>query len=68
MTDSLAIGLATGMLFGPVGGLCAGIITYMEYSSRIFPRAAAVRDAAQAGLFAFFVMMALGALVGALMP
>jgi hypothetical protein len=51
--------LAIGGIFAPLGGLCAGIITYSEYASHRLPKGRALQEALRSGLLATGVLVTL---------
>ncbi len=55
-----------GVLFAPLGGLTAAIITFAEYRQHI-PKRAAITEALRTGLFATVVLTAITAAFGWLM-
>ena len=60
----MKLGLALGVLFGPVAGLMAFLITYQEYRHHYSSPGPARREALRAGLFATAVFLALLSLAG----
>lgn len=67
LNSSFGFALTVGVLFAPLGGLTAAIITYMEYSQHRLPQGRALREALRSGLFAFVVLVALTGAFGWLM-
>lgn len=64
MSSSVLIALAIGGIFAPLGGLCAGIITYSEYASHRLPKGRALQEALRSGLLAICVLVALTGALG----
>ena len=67
LSGSLAIAVVAGAVFAPIGGLTAGIITYIEYAKHPLPKGAALREAIRNGIIAVFMLVALAALFGLFM-
>ncbi|RIA46676.1 hypothetical protein DFR49_1224 [Hephaestia caeni] len=67
MSGSLAIAVVAGAVFAPIGGLTAGIITYIEYAKHPLPKGAALKEAIRSGVVAVFVLIALAAVFGLFM-
>jgi hypothetical protein len=58
VADALMLGVTLGMIFAPLAGLMAFLITYEEYLHR-YPRGPAMRAGLAAGVWTFFVFLVL---------
>lgn len=67
LSGPLAIAVVAGAVFAPIGGLTAGIITYIEYAKHPLPRGSALREAIRSGIIAVIVLIALAAVFGLFM-
>jgi hypothetical protein len=66
MADSVSIALLIGIVFAPLGGLTAAIITLAEYRQHVSRRAAVV-EAVRMGLLATVILAAATTVAGWLM-
>lgn len=64
MNRAVLIAWAAGAVFAPLGGLCAGIITYAEYSRHRLAAGRAIREATGSALPATAILLAVAGLIG----
>ena len=67
VTSPVLIAVTVGAIFAPLGGLCAAIITYAEYSTHRLPEGRALREALRSAMLATLVLFALTGVSGWLM-
>jgi hypothetical protein len=67
LSGPLAIAVVAGAVFAPIGGLTAGIITYIEYVKHPLPKGSALKEAIRSGIVAVIVLIALAAVFGLFM-
>lgn len=61
---ALGLFLAIGLIFGPLAGLAAFLITYEEYSHHGFERGRLIRESLGAAVYAACVMVILVVVAG----
>jgi hypothetical protein len=67
LSGPLGIAVVAGAVFAPIGGLTAGIITYIEYAQHQLPKGVALREAVRSGVVAVLVLVGLSAVFGLFM-
>jgi hypothetical protein len=63
----MTLGLALGLIFGPLAGAMAFLITYEEYQHHVLDRRRAFRASLHVGVTTFVVLLVLSTIGGILM-
>jgi hypothetical protein len=66
MTHTVRLALVLGLIFSPLAGLMAFVITYEEYQHHYPDRRRVMRASAEAGVTTFVVFLLLSLIVGML--
>ena len=62
------VGFLLWLMFSPIAGFMAYLITYEEYRRHFPDRGRAVRESLRTGIATFLIFVALGLIVTALLP